>query len=134
MSVAATTSAVAERAGRFDWPFITAAVLATALLVGLVLVDGQPAAAALVLSGFALGFLPARLTHVGPVWELVVGVTAAITGALVVVGLGWMARRRAPRLLWNGLPTVPPSPTAGLPNTEETYGRPPGRGQETTPQ
>jgi uncharacterized membrane protein YedE/YeeE len=55
MSLAATTSAVVERAPRWDWPFMTAAVLVTALLVALVLIDGQPAAAALVLSGFALG-------------------------------------------------------------------------------
>jgi uncharacterized protein len=39
----------------FDWPFLIAAALATTLLVMLVLIDGQPAAAALILGGFALG-------------------------------------------------------------------------------
>ena len=38
-----------------DWPFLIAAALATTLLVMLVLIDGQPAAAALILGGFALG-------------------------------------------------------------------------------
>jgi multidrug efflux pump len=49
------------------------------------------------LSGFAAGFLPARLAHVGPVWELVVGVTAAVSGALLVVALGRMARMKVTR-------------------------------------
>ena len=39
----------------FDWPFLIAAALATALLIALVLIDGQPAAAALIVFGFALG-------------------------------------------------------------------------------
>jgi uncharacterized membrane protein YedE/YeeE len=55
MSIAATDSAAAARVPRLDWPFLTASVLALALLVALVLVDGQPAAAALLTFGFALG-------------------------------------------------------------------------------
>jgi uncharacterized membrane protein YedE/YeeE len=55
MSIAATTLVATGRTPRWDWPFVSAAVLATALLVALVLIDGQPAAAALVLSGFGLG-------------------------------------------------------------------------------
>lgn len=55
MSVAATPSVLADDTPRLDWPFLTAAVLAAALLVVLVLVDGQWASAALVLFGFALG-------------------------------------------------------------------------------
>src|SRR3954471_24658591 len=40
---------------RRDWPFLIAAVLATAVLVALVVLDGQPASAALIVGGFALG-------------------------------------------------------------------------------
>ena len=40
---------------RLDRPFLAAALLATAVLVALVLIDGQPASAGLLLSGFALG-------------------------------------------------------------------------------
>jgi len=52
-TLAATTAqpAVARR----DWLFVAAAVLATALIVGLVLIDGQPWSAALVIVGFGLG-------------------------------------------------------------------------------
>jgi uncharacterized membrane protein YedE/YeeE len=56
MTTITTQSATQPRlATGFDWPFLTAAALATALLVALVLIDGQPAAAALILGGFALG-------------------------------------------------------------------------------
>ena len=55
MSVAATESAVAARLPRLDWTFLAASVLAVAVLVALVLIDGQPAAAALLVFGFALG-------------------------------------------------------------------------------
>src|SRR3954470_8439417 len=40
---------------RLDWPFLIAAVLGMAVLVALVALDGQPASAALVILGFALG-------------------------------------------------------------------------------
>src|SRR3982751_4856290 len=55
MSVAATPSVTAARGSRVDWPFLIASSLALAVLVALVLVDGQPAAAALLALGFALG-------------------------------------------------------------------------------
>ena len=55
MSVAATPSAAAARVPRLDWPFLIASSLALAALVALVLIDGQPAAAALLILGFALG-------------------------------------------------------------------------------
>jgi multidrug efflux pump len=48
------------------------------------------------LSGFAAGFLLARITHLRPVWEVTVGVTAAVLGALLVLALERMAARRAP--------------------------------------
>ena len=40
---------------KLDWPFLIAAVLAAAVLVALVTLDGHPASAALILGGFALG-------------------------------------------------------------------------------
>jgi uncharacterized membrane protein YedE/YeeE len=47
----------APAAARFthDWGFIAAAILATALLIGLVTIDGQPLSAALLVLGFGLG-------------------------------------------------------------------------------
>ena len=55
MSLAATEPAIESRATRRDWPFLLAALLAAALLVALVAIDGQPNAVALLLLGFALG-------------------------------------------------------------------------------
>ncbi|MCX7312984.1 MAG: YeeE/YedE thiosulfate transporter family protein [Alphaproteobacteria bacterium] len=55
MSTLATSSDVSAPALRRDWPFLIASVLALAVLVTLVLIDGQPAAAALLMLGFALG-------------------------------------------------------------------------------
>jgi multidrug efflux pump len=48
------------------------------------------------LSGFALGFLSARLLQLRPAWEVAVGVAAAILGALVVLALERVRGRRAP--------------------------------------
>src|SRR4051794_41295655 len=55
MSVAVTPIAAATPARRLDWPFLIASSLALTVLVALVLIDGQPAAAALLILGFALG-------------------------------------------------------------------------------
>ena len=57
MTIATTidADARAKSAGERDWPFLAAAVAATAVLVALVAFDGQPASAALILGGFALG-------------------------------------------------------------------------------
>src|SRR5690349_20058156 len=54
MTVAAT-NIPASSAPASDWPFVAAAVLIVALLVGLVLIDGQPMSAALLVLGFCLG-------------------------------------------------------------------------------
>ncbi|AMN45093.1 YeeE/YedE family protein [Rhodoplanes sp. Z2-YC6860] len=54
MTIAATESATV-RLPRLDWPFLIASVLATAVMIALVMIDGQPAAVALILLGFALG-------------------------------------------------------------------------------
>ena len=45
------TLGAAPAAPRFDWPFLAGAVAAVALLMALVLLDGQPASAALLLFG-----------------------------------------------------------------------------------
>jgi multidrug efflux pump len=46
------------------------------------------------LSGFAAGFLAARLTQMRPVWEVSIGAAAAIFGALLVLALERMASRK----------------------------------------
>ena len=63
IAVTATPTALAATP-RLDGPFLAAALLALVVLVGLVLADGQPASAGLLLSGFALGavFLKAELS------------------------------------------------------------------------
>ena len=54
MTIATTIAAGAgaRSAGGRDWPFLVAAVAATAVLVALVALDGQPASAALILARF----------------------------------------------------------------------------------
>jgi uncharacterized membrane protein YedE/YeeE len=90
MTFAATTSPVAEPAPRWDWPFVTAAALATALLVALVLVDGQPAAAALVVFGFALGvvFLKAEFSFTAAWRRLITrGQADGMLGGLLLIAI-----------------------------------------------
>ncbi len=45
------------------------------------------------LSGFAVGFLLARITHLRPVWEVTISVSAAILGGFLVLGLERMTSR-----------------------------------------
>jgi multidrug efflux pump len=66
---------------------------------------GSPLAGAL--CGFAAGLLPARIAHLHPVWELVLGGCTAILGAGLVLALEQMARRRA--LSRGRVPGAPPS-------------------------
>jgi uncharacterized membrane protein YedE/YeeE len=90
MSLAATEPVVAARAPRLDWPFLLASVLATALLIALVLVDGQPAAAALLLSGFALGavFLRAEFSFTASWRRLIVrGQADGFLGGLLLIAI-----------------------------------------------
>jgi multidrug efflux pump len=63
------------------------------------------------LSGFAVGFLVARLTHLRPVWEVAIGATAAIFGALLVLALERMASRKRQRPEIPG-PERPETPVA----------------------
>jgi uncharacterized membrane protein YedE/YeeE len=75
---------------RRDWPFLLTAILATALLVALVLFDGQPASAALILGGFALGavFLKAEFSFTAA-WRrlLRTGDAGGMLGVLLLVAL-----------------------------------------------
>ena len=66
---------------------------------------GSPLAGGL--SGFAAGFLLARITHLRPLWETAIGVSAAILGALLVLALERMASRQTPR------PAAPAPPSGG---------------------
>jgi uncharacterized protein len=90
MSVAATPSATAAPAPRLDWPFLTASSLALAVLVALVLIDGQPAAAALLVLGFALGavFLKAEFSFTASWRRLIVrGQADGFLGGLLLVAI-----------------------------------------------
>jgi len=75
---------------RRDWPFLIAAVLAAAVLVSLVALDGQPASAALVILGFALGvaFLKAEFSFTAA-WRhfLVNGEAGGLLGALLLIAI-----------------------------------------------
>src|SRR4051812_10231769 len=88
MTIAAT--AVQPSASRADWPFVTAAVLATAVLIGLVLIDGQPYSAALLLLGFGLGaaFFKAEFSFTAS-WRrfLVRGEAGGLLAILLLIAL-----------------------------------------------
>jgi uncharacterized membrane protein YedE/YeeE len=75
---------------RFDWPFLIAAVLATAVLVALVALDGQPASAALLVLGFGLGaaFLKAEFSFTAA-WRrfLVRGEAGGLLAALLLIAI-----------------------------------------------
>jgi len=87
-----TTIAVTPAAElpRRDWPFLIAAVLGTAVLVALVWLDGQPASAALILGGFALGiaFLKSEFSFTAA-WRrfLVNGEAGGLVGALLLIAV-----------------------------------------------
>ena len=90
MSVAATPSAVATRLPRLDWPFLVASSLALAVLVALVVIDGQPAAAALLILGFALGavFLKAEFSFTASWRRLIVrGQADGFLGGLLLIAI-----------------------------------------------
>jgi uncharacterized membrane protein YedE/YeeE len=90
MSVAATSSAAATPVPRLDWPFLIASSLALAVLVALVLIDGQPAAAALLMLGFALGavFLRAEFSFTASWRRLIVrGQADGFLGGLLLIAI-----------------------------------------------
>jgi uncharacterized membrane protein YedE/YeeE len=96
MSIATTSppAAAAAPARSIDWPFLTAAVLATALLAALVLLDGQPFSAGLVVLGFALGvaFLKAEFSFTAS-WRrfLVSGDAGGLIGVLLLIAIASLA-------------------------------------------
>jgi uncharacterized protein len=86
----AAESIVATPAPRLDWPFLTASVLALAVLVALVLADGQPAAAALLVFGFALGaaFLKTEFSFTASWRRLIVrGQADGFLGGLLLIAI-----------------------------------------------
>ena len=90
MSVAANPSAAAAQGPRLDWPFLMASSLALAVLVALVLIDGQPAAAALLIFGFALGavFLKAEFSFTASWRRLIVrGQADGFLGGLLLIAI-----------------------------------------------
>lgn len=86
-----TISAPAARAGlSVDRLFLALALGATAILIALVLLDRQPASAALILGGFGLGvaFLKAEFSYTAS-WRrfLTRGEAGALLGGLIVIAL-----------------------------------------------
>jgi len=85
-----TLSSPAADVPRLDWPFLIAAVLGTAVLVALVVLDGQPASAALIIGGFALGaaFLKTEFSFTAA-WRrfLVKGEAAGLLAALLLIAV-----------------------------------------------
>jgi uncharacterized membrane protein YedE/YeeE len=88
MTVAATETTGTATMPRLDWPFLGAALLSTAVLVALVLLDGQSASAGLLLSGFALGvvFLKAEFSFTAS-WRrfVTLGQADGLIGALLLI-------------------------------------------------
>src|SRR6476469_4374108 len=83
-------SLVAARAARADWPFLIASVLALGVLIVLVLIDGQPAAAALLAFGFALGavFLKTEFSFTASWRRLIVrGQADGFLGGLLLIAI-----------------------------------------------
>ncbi|MDQ2083799.1 YeeE/YedE family protein [Xanthobacteraceae bacterium Astr-EGSB] len=90
MTLAASAISTPTASLRPDWPFVAAPVVATALLCALVLIDGQPRSAALVIAGFALGvaFLKAEFSFTAA-WRrfLVTGEAGGLLAALLLIGV-----------------------------------------------
>ena len=94
MALATTaTPDVSAAPARADWPFLAAAVLAAAVLIALVVLDGQLSSAALILGGFALGiaFLKAEFSFTAS-WRrfLVRGEAGGLIGALILIAIAAM--------------------------------------------
>src|SRR5438552_268037 len=85
-----TLSSPAVAEPRRDWPFLIAAVLGTALLLALVVLDGHPASAALIIGGFALGaaFLKTEFSFTAA-WRrfLVKGEAGGLLAALLLIAV-----------------------------------------------
>jgi uncharacterized protein len=94
MTIATTAGLAAPAAARRDWLFLIAACLAAALLAALVLLDGQPASAALIGLGFALGiaFFRAEFSFTAA-WRrfLVRGEAGGLVGTLLLIAVAALA-------------------------------------------
>ena len=93
MSTTLTEGAAAPtstRAPSTDWPFLGAAVAITALLIALVVLDGQPRSAALIVAGFGLGvaFLKTEFSFTAS-WRrfLVRGEAGGLLAALLLIAI-----------------------------------------------
>src|ERR1035437_10498691 len=90
MSMAALRAPDARASVSFDRLFLALALIATAILVALVLLDGQPASAALLLGGFglAIAFLKAELSYTAS-WRrfLTRGEAGGLLGGLIVIAV-----------------------------------------------
>ena len=86
----ATLSAPARAAVGIDRLFLALALGATAILIALVLLDGQPASAALIVGGFGLGvaFLKAEFSYTAS-WRrfLTRGEAGGLIGGLIVIAV-----------------------------------------------
>jgi len=73
-----------------DWPFLGAAVAITALLIALVILDGEPRSAALIIAGFGLGivFLKSEFSFTAS-WRrfLVRGEAGGLLAALLLIAV-----------------------------------------------
>jgi uncharacterized protein len=90
MATATLTASGEGAAARVDRLFLGIALAATAILIALVLLDHQPASAALVLGGFALGvaFLKAEFSYTAS-WRrfLTKGEAGGLLGGLIVIAI-----------------------------------------------
>ena len=90
MSTATLSASDSGAAPSIDYLFLGAALIATAILVALVLLDGQPASAALILGGFGLGvaFLKAEFSYTAS-WRrfLTRGEAGGLIGGLIVIAI-----------------------------------------------
>ncbi|MBI1201999.1 MAG: YeeE/YedE family protein [Rhodopseudomonas sp.] len=94
MSTVTLSAPKAGAANGIDYLFLSAAMIATAILVALVLLDGQTASAGLILGGFALGvaFLKAEFSYTAS-WRRFIarGEAGGLLGGLIVIAVAALA-------------------------------------------
>jgi uncharacterized membrane protein YedE/YeeE len=94
MTTATLDTRAAGPAAHADFLFLALSLSATAVLIALVLLDGQPASAALILGGFGLGiaFLKAEFSYTAS-WRrfLTKGEAGGMLGGLIVIAVTALA-------------------------------------------
>jgi uncharacterized membrane protein YedE/YeeE len=94
MTTATLETRAAGPAAHADFLFLALSLAATAVLIALVLLDGQPASAALILGGFGLGiaFLKAEFSYTAS-WRrfLTKGEAGGMLGGLIVIAVTALA-------------------------------------------